>query len=86
MINIFIWLVLGIFALPSWAIDHARRPYECEAFHANRYGRDLAIGYCTNRFDTEISEGGKAESWLVEININLQIQDVGGFHYLGSTQ
>ena len=64
-----LWIVFGIAALPMWALDHARPPFTCEAFHRNypADGRALSIGYCVDTIQTNVNP--PAEYGFTEVEI-----------------
>lgn len=83
-----IYIVIGLFSLPTWAIEHARPPFECEAFHSETHSCDLAIGYCYERIQTTIIADRMA-GWneFTEINVYIQVPEyVNGIpKYCGSS-
>lgn len=50
MLSSLLWVVIGIFNLPTWALEHAREPYTCQAFESWHYDLPqtyvLEIGVC----------------------------------------
>lgn len=59
----FVWIVIGIFNLPTWALEHAKAPMSCEAFSYNYIDTPetwtLSIGHCSVVVTDRIIDNGR---------------------------